>query len=144
MALGGEVWEFINPDLLNRPIEPARPVEPLASGASKSNPPNTTLEMLTSDERDTYKLLYGRYKDQLSLVNRQLDSLCQIRNYIVTSTSKDNMVYIKNHTTAYEMLVALKKRLAPTDNARKIEVASKYAKLRVFDKKTDLEAWCRS
>jgi hypothetical protein len=42
------------------------------------------------------------------------------------------------------MLVALKKRLALTDDARKIEVTTKYSKLRVFNKKTDLEAWCRN
>ncbi len=38
------------------------------------------------------------------------------------------------------MLVALKKRLALTNNACKIELAIKYSKLKVFDKKTDLEA----
>ena len=58
----------------------------------------------------------------------------------MTSTSKDNIVYLKGKVTIYDMLVALKKRLALTDDARKIEVATKYSKLRVFDKKTDLEA----
>jgi len=37
------------------------------------------------------------------------------------------------------MLVALKKRLALTNDARKIKVTTKYSKLRVFNKKTDLE-----
>jgi transketolase N-terminal domain/subunit len=85
-------------------------------------------------------LLYNKYKDNLSLMKQQIESLRQIRNHIVTSTSKDNIVYLKGKTTIYDILVALKKRLAPTDNARKIEVATKYSKLRVFDKKTDLEA----
>ena len=62
----------------------------------------------------------------------------------MTSTSKDNIVYLKGKVTIYDMLVALKKRLALTDDARKIEVATKYSKLRVFDKKTDLEAQCRN
>jgi hypothetical protein len=119
-------------------------VAPLATNASTSSPPHTTLATLTLDEREVYKLLYNEYKDNLSLVKQQIESLRQIRNHIMTSTGKDNIVYLKGKTTIYNMLVALKKRLAPTDDARKIEVATKYSKLRVFDKKTDLEAWCRS
>jgi hypothetical protein len=42
------------------------------------------------------------------------------------------------------MLVALKKRLALIDEARKIEVAGKYSKLKVFDKKTEVEIWCKN
>jgi hypothetical protein len=37
------------------------------------------------------------------------------------------------------MLVALKKRLALTNNTYKIKVTTKYSKLRVFNKKIDLE-----
>ncbi len=68
MAVGGEVWEFINPDLPQQPREPTRPVAPLASDASTSSPPHTTLTTLTSDEREVYKLLYNEYKDNLSLM----------------------------------------------------------------------------
>ncbi len=117
---------------------------PLARDASTSSPPHTTLATLISDEREVYKLLYNEYKDNLSLVKQQIESLRQIRNHIVTSISKDNITYLKDKATIYDMLVALKKRLAPTDDARKIEVATKYSKLKIFDKKTDLEVWCRN
>jgi hypothetical protein len=84
-------------------------------------------------------LLYNKYKDNLLLIKQQIESLRQIRNHIVTSIGKDNITYLKGKETIYDILVALKKRLALTDNARKIEVTTKYSKLRVFNKKTDLE-----
>ena len=57
----------------------------------------------------------------------------------MTSISKDNITYLKGKETIYNILVALKKRLALTNDARKIEVTTKYSKLRVFNKKIDLE-----
>ncbi len=117
---------------------------PLARDASTSSLPYTTLTTLILDEQEVYKLLYNEYKDNLLLVKQQIESLRQIHNYIVTSISKDNITYLKDKATIYDILVALKKRLALTNNARKIEVVTKYSKLKIFDKKTDLEAQCRN
>src|ERR1700722_16832733 len=41
------------------------------------------------------------------------------------------------------MLVALKKQLAPTDYARKLELAQKYNKLKTYLKREDLEKWLK-
>ena len=41
------------------------------------------------------------------------------------------------------MLVALKKRLALTDYARKLDLARKYNKLKNYSKKDDLEKWLK-
>jgi len=41
------------------------------------------------------------------------------------------------------MLVAMKKRLAPTDRARKFEITRKYRKLKTFPKHEDIERWLR-
>jgi hypothetical protein len=41
------------------------------------------------------------------------------------------------------MLVALKKRLAPTDYIRKLDLARKYNKLKKFLKKEDIEKWLK-
>ena len=41
------------------------------------------------------------------------------------------------------MLVALKKRLAPTDYARKLELAQKYNKLKTYLKREDVEKWLK-
>jgi hypothetical protein len=57
--------------------------------------------------------------------------------------STNNIVYINDKTMVYQMLVALKKRLAPTDYARKLELACKYNKLKKFLKKEDIEKWLK-
>jgi hypothetical protein len=41
------------------------------------------------------------------------------------------------------MLAALKKRLAPTDYARKLDLAHKYNKLKTYSKRDDLEKWLK-
>jgi hypothetical protein len=41
------------------------------------------------------------------------------------------------------MLVALKKRLAPTNYAWKLELVWKYNKLKKFSKKEDVEKWLK-
>ena len=41
------------------------------------------------------------------------------------------------------MLIALKKRLAPTDYTRKLELIYKYNKLKKFSKKEDVEKWLK-
>jgi len=41
------------------------------------------------------------------------------------------------------MLIALKKRLAPTDYARKLEVVRKYNKLKTYSKREPIEKWLR-
>ena len=39
------------------------------------------------------------------------------------------------------MLVELKKQLAPTDYAQKLDLANKYNKLKKFSKRENLENW---
>jgi len=57
--------------------------------------------------------------------------------------STNNIVYIEDMTLVYQMLVALKKRLAPTDYARKLDLARKYNKLKTYSKRDDLEKWLK-
>jgi hypothetical protein len=41
------------------------------------------------------------------------------------------------------MLVALKKQLAPTNYARKLDLTHKYNKLKTFTKREDVEKWLK-
>ena len=138
MAVSGDVWKYINPDL-NTPLpEPTRPSPPLPIAAS-SNTGHNTFTSLTADERDIYKLLYNEYKEDLSIAKQEIDILNTIRNHIVTTVNMEIIVYIESKETIHETLVALKKRLAPTDEARRLEVIDKYQRLRIFDRQTDVE-----
>lgn len=142
LALGGNVWKYIDPDLASPLPEPTLPTSPEAIEASPVAR-HTTLATLTPDERDVFKLLYNEYKEKLSQVKAEIESLKLIRTHLVTSVSKENVVYIESKEGIHDMLVALKKRLAPTDEARKLEIIGKYNRLRTFDKRTDVETWCK-
>ena len=46
--------------------------------------------------------------------------------------------------STYEVLKALKQRVAPTDRARKLELSQRYAKLRKAPKSQNIEVWLQS
>src|SRR5271155_1631553 len=136
IADGGDVWKYINPDLENEPAIPSRPEKPTAKDV---NPAKSSTTSLTTTELDMYKVLLTEYREDLATVKQVLDTLQTVRNHVVTTISVTNVVYIKDKTTVYQMLVALKKRLAPTDYARKLEVVRRYNKLKSYSKRETVE-----
>ena len=99
--------------------------------------------MLTLVELDIYKVLLTEYCKDLATVKQVLDTLQMVRNHIVTTISVSNVVYIIDKSTVYQMLVALKKRLAFTDYAQKLEVVYKYNKLKTYLKRENVEKWLK-
>ena len=87
---------------------------------------------MTLAELDMYKVLLAEYREDLATVKQVLDTLQTVQNHVVTTISITNVVYIKDKSTVYQMLVALKKCLALTNYARKLEVVHKYNKLKTF------------
>ena len=127
----GDVWKYINPDLPQDPAVPPRPVKPTPDLV---NADKLTILDLDLVERETYKLLLADYKEELVVVKQIHDSLQAVRTHIVTTVSATNISYIDDKPSIYQMLLALKKRLAPTDYARKLDVVTKYNKLKIFGK----------
>lgn len=93
MAIGGNVWKYIDPDQEDFLPEATRPVPPRASEASNITGHNTLIS-LTPDERDIYKLLYSQYKEDLASAKQEIDTLKAVRTHLVTTVSKENIVYI--------------------------------------------------
>src|SRR5438067_8113837 len=120
IADGGDVWKYIDPDLELEPAVPSRPEKPSPKDV---NPAKTTLLTMDAVERESFKLLLLMYKEDLAEAKQVLDAIQIVRNYIVTTVSTNNIVYIDDKTTEYQMLVALKKRLAPTEYARRLDFA---------------------
>jgi len=75
--------------------------------------------MLRLDHRDNLKLYR---KQQLAL-----DTLC---SQIQSSISRTYLVYTLKSNTTYDVLVSLKQRVAPSDEAQKIQLATQYGKLK--------------
>ena len=103
------------------------------------NQEKTSILALLAQEKESYKLLLAMYKEELANTKQILDTIQTIRNYIVTIVSSCNIVYINNKNTVYQILVALKKRLAPTNYTRKLDLARKYNKLKTYSKREDVE-----
>ena len=140
IAQGGDTWKYVNPELGTEPVIPSRPEKPTAAHI---NPAKSSTTSLTPAELDMYKVMLAEYREDLATVKQILDTLQTVRNHVVTTISVTNVVYIKNKSTVYQMLVALKKRLAPTDYARKLEVVHKYNKLKTFSKRENVEKWLK-
>jgi hypothetical protein len=73
------------------------------------------------------------YHEDLSQVSKTLETINKVRSYIVSSVATRNITYLESTTTVYQMLVALKKRLAPTDEAKKIQLIAQYNRLKKFN-----------
>jgi hypothetical protein len=140
IADGGDTWKYINPDLNTEPVIPTRPEKPTTQSI---NPDKTSLLELDTAEKETFKLFLADYKEDLAVAKQILDTIQTVWNHVVTTVSTRNIVYINDKTSVYQMLVALKKRLAPTDYARKLDLARKYNKLKTYSKREDVEKWLK-
>jgi hypothetical protein len=131
-----DAWEYINPRLPTEPKLPQRPDKPSVSEFNKQR-----IIELDTDRRGLYELMLQEYCEELSQVNKTLETISRVRSYIVSSVSVKNIVYIEGATTVYQMLVALQKRLAPTDKTKKIQLKNRYNKLKKFRKNGSIEQW---
>src|SRR5439155_23305248 len=98
---------------------------------------------LIVQEKESLKLLLTMYKEELANTKQILNTIQTMRNHIVTIVSTCNIVYINDKNTVYQMLVALKKRLALTDYTRKLDLARKYNKLKTYSKREDVKKWLK-
>jgi hypothetical protein len=119
IANGGDTWRYMDPDL---EVEPTIPIRPEMPTPKDVNPDKTTLVSLSIEEKETFKILLAIYKEDLAVTKQVLDTIQSVRKHIVSSVSSNNIVYINDKTSIFQMLVALKKRLAPTDYTRKLEL----------------------
>jgi hypothetical protein len=106
--------------------------EPIESDLStfftvKIDATNST-DLSTGEQRDL-AILREDYKDQMRRYRERIDALKNLDIFILTSVDRFNLIYLRNQKTVHQKLSALKKRLAPTDRIRRLEVARKYKDL---------------
>ncbi len=103
--------------------EPAVPIRPEMPKITDINLQKNTLSQLDTTEKEMLKLSLVIYKEDLANTNKTLDTVQAICKHIVTIVSTRNIIYINDKTIVYQMLVTLKKCLAPIDYAQKLELA---------------------
>ena len=140
LAEGESIWELINLDLETEPVILTEPAFPTPTDI---NPATTSIIELTPDERELYKLLMAQYKEQSAKSVRTLDALNSLRKHIITTIAAYNHIYIMGQSTIYQILYKLKKRLAPTDYAREMEVVGRYNRVKSFSKRENVGKWLK-
>jgi len=138
VATDGEidVWQYVNPDL---DIELAYPTEPEEPTPASINALKQTIQALDPTELNLYRMLTTTYNTRLRLYEQKMKEIRNVRKHIRGTISERNITIIENLDTPYQMLKALKKRLAPTDQARQIEVAKEYEKIKHYNKRQKVE-----
>ena len=137
-AESGEVKELINPELTTEPAPLREPDRPKPSDIKQGV---TSTTELSSDEREEFRFRRDDYKIELAKYRRQREALNSIKDFIVTSVARQHLSYLREKTTVYQMLVALKKRIAPTDRARKMELVRKYREIQRGPVNQQIDHW---
>lgn len=92
----------------------------IASQATVQN--ESTPLTMTAEQKEAYKLIYQWYKDKLAVFEREQKAIQDLVDYIYTIVSRSNLIEIQERKIQWELLTALKRRLASSEYARKIEI----------------------
>lgn len=121
-ATGYQVWNNIDPSIATKPAGKMEPTEPDLDATQTGE--------VFAEKHARYKILMGKYKKSLQDYEKEKEHLGKLVEHIFDTTSVANLTYIE-HTEVHpwNLLRALKARLAPTDAARSFELEQAYARL---------------
>lgn len=117
---------------------------PAVAATADTNATNATMldqSPLTKTEEEDLKTRRYLYKQDMSTYDRRSAAVRSLLTTIQESISRTYLTYTLECDTPREMLQALKKRVAPTDQARLIELSTKYQKLLKIGRNQSLEVW---
>jgi Reverse transcriptase (RNA-dependent DNA polymerase) len=138
MAKRGDVSEYVNLTAANEPAEPVRPAIPTFL---MIEPDAASLGDLDETQQKELSMLREDFKEISRTYREKRDALKDIEQHILTTVDRQNILYLDGADTVYQKLVALKKRLAPTDRARTLEVTRRYRELLRGPRAQQQEAW---
>ena len=139
-ANNNRLWKYIDPSTpeteLPRLEEPVR-----ASPKDANSRGKTKLSELDEDEKEELRMLQADHRDNVKLYRKQLSALDTLRSHILSSISRTYLVYTFKCDTTYDVMVSLKQRVAPSDHARKLQLAAQYARLKKAPRNQNFEVW---
>ena len=115
------------------PAQAVQPSQPSAVSTTQLNP--TQLYEYKKEDR--------RHRAQLEKVEKQRRNLAELTHYILDRVSDDYRSRILNEQHPRGMIQILKKRVAPTNRAKEIEVTNTWKWLKKTPKDTYLSTWLR-
>ena len=140
-AITGDIWEHVDPSTTRENLPQLQ--QPQIPTPNQVNPERTLISQLTEDEKEQLSLLRYEYKIQRKEYDRKKIARANLRSHIQGSISRDYLTYTLKCDDAHEMLVALKKRAAPTDQARKLILTTKYKILVKAPREISVDSWLR-
>ncbi len=96
---------------------------------------------LSTAERHDLVILRENHKKFLRTYKKRIDALKILDLFVLISIDRTNLLYLRNKTTIFQKLLALKKRLASIDRIRKLEIVRKYKNLLRALKHQQLNHW---
>lgn len=134
-ATNSRVWDLVNPDLTTKPISIVEPIEPEFEIPDDSVLFDRLGYEAFKARKDAYKTKYAKYE-------RQQKALSDLITFIQETITSHNIVYIqKEEAHPWNILRALKKRLAPSDEARSLDIEQRYHKLCKGPGNQNVETW---
>lgn len=115
-AVNIQIWDLVNPSLKEKLVSLERPTEP-------------EFVILDHDARfdqvsyEAYKARRDIYKTKLAKYERHENAFGDLITFIQETIAAHNVIFIqKEEPHPWNILQALKKRLAPSDEARNLEI----------------------
>jgi len=87
------------------------------------NSQKTKLSELNEDEKEDLQILQLNHKDNLKLYRKQLSAFYILCSQIQSSILCFYLIYIFKCDTTYNILVSLKQKVTPINEAQKIQLA---------------------
>src|SRR5438876_1822627 len=112
-ALTSEIWQFINPATDKEQLPTLK--EPTMPTSMTVNPAKSPYAELDVTKMMQFKALLAEYKCRVSKYDQQATALRGMCTFIQGTISRNYFTFMMSCDTAYDMLVALKRRVAPTN-----------------------------
>jgi hypothetical protein len=140
IAEAGDVWEYIDPNQLLRPLQkPERPVRPApivnADGSPPTQPTQQALIQYNQDLSNYYKDIkeYRRLKDKLG----------QVEAHITKTIQQDLLYHIKDKSNVRDQIKTLQELYSPTTADQEYRVQKAYEAAKVLHaQQSNIEDWC--
>lgn len=141
IAIGDDIWEFINPDTPESSLLPLE--EPRTPMPADIDPRKTTFSSLDEDEKEELRELRRERRRKLEQYDRQRRAMKAMRIRIQETVSRTNLPYTFDCDTVYHMLVQLQQQLSPTDDIRERELILQYHRVKAPPKNQNVDIWLR-
>ena len=136
-AVSHEIWEFIDPGYPQTQLsEPAIPTfnavkDILITGRTPTQSDTSQTVQPTKEKVDQrLKIETTKYKQDYQQYLARKKHLAGIPSLIQSSINRGYLQYTYSRATAYDMVVALKERVAPSDLAKEIDISNQYRALK--------------